>query len=890
MKKTVEFHDQAPVRAALQGKVLILDGIHKCERNVLPSLNNLLENREMNLDDGRLIVSHVKYAKLLQTNTREELKTKGIVSAHPDFFVLALAVPCPPFTSSGRSLDPPLRSRFQIKCVDVDVIDFKQDVDERLIQVASVLNSASELTQSFPGYPLGTLFANTELLKRFPQRSVYSVVVKSYPWLELNAEHEAIKAAKRMLFTGDGVVVASLSAATSNACLQSPEATMQQDDARRHNEAVKAVVASSSVATMRHPVARRRDEAKHVVVATPSSASATSTARLQTLDEMRQDVACGRDLLLYGPSGSGKSFMSKTLFPTNSLVFPMHRETTTRDLLMRRSTNAMGDTIWEPSPLVQAARTDQVVILDGVEKLEATVLSSLARFLQTRRLELPDGSRMELPQESTFRVLALATIDTKGGAGGYKKTATTMITPELANMLSIHALPKLTRDDLMQSVLRGPSHPTIQAVLQQVLKFAEALEMKDLGGKLSTRALLRVYKRLETLASKSSLTDLIPDARHDVQRALLEPILPQIQRDALNRLLDEYGLHHRHARKPNENAIRVTNTTLSIGSIDCARFPVQSNPELIPHVVFFDVEHHRAQLRDMLSDFVSGSKNFIMVGNQGVGKNKLADRLCELLNAEREYVQLHRDSTVPSLLGAPTLKNGKLIWQDSPLVKAAKHGRVLLVDEADKAPPEVVAVLKSLVEEDGNLLLGNGVRLVRSPTGNSDDVEIHPDFCVWILSNRPGYPFHGNNFFNSVGDAFSIHYVGNPDLQSELELLKSYAPDVDVELLHTLSKCFNDLRKLADKGLLNYPYSTREACNVAKHLQMFAEDGLVDVLRNVLDFDSYRPEVAKQLERVFQNNGVPFTFDQGVKEPKVEFAESRRLPEMIKKGETWNVK
>ena len=47
------FVNQGPVSAAIEGKILILDGIEKCERNVLPILNNLLENREMNLDDGR---------------------------------------------------------------------------------------------------------------------------------------------------------------------------------------------------------------------------------------------------------------------------------------------------------------------------------------------------------------------------------------------------------------------------------------------------------------------------------------------------------------------------------------------------------------------------------------------------------------------------------------------------------------------------------------------------------------------------------------------------------------------------------------------------------------------------------------------------------------------
>ena len=50
---TIVYCDQPAVNAAVFGRVLVLDGIEKCERNVLPLLNNLLENREMNLEDGR---------------------------------------------------------------------------------------------------------------------------------------------------------------------------------------------------------------------------------------------------------------------------------------------------------------------------------------------------------------------------------------------------------------------------------------------------------------------------------------------------------------------------------------------------------------------------------------------------------------------------------------------------------------------------------------------------------------------------------------------------------------------------------------------------------------------------------------------------------------------
>jgi hypothetical protein len=54
-KTGVEFVDQAPVRAAKAGRLLILDGLEKAERNVLPTLNNLLENREMHLEDGYVL-------------------------------------------------------------------------------------------------------------------------------------------------------------------------------------------------------------------------------------------------------------------------------------------------------------------------------------------------------------------------------------------------------------------------------------------------------------------------------------------------------------------------------------------------------------------------------------------------------------------------------------------------------------------------------------------------------------------------------------------------------------------------------------------------------------------------------------------------------------------
>lgn len=51
-----------------------------------------------------------------------------------------------------------------------------------------------------------------------------------------------------------------------------------------------------------------------------------------------------------------------------------------------------------------------------------------------------------------------------------------------------------------------------------------------------------------------------------------------------------------------------------------------------------------------------------------------------------------------SLTVHSTVTDGRLVLKDSPLVRAAREGNILVIDEADKAPLHVVAVLKSLLD------------------------------------------------------------------------------------------------------------------------------------------------------------------------------------------------
>lgn len=70
---TAVYFDQSAVRAATQGRVLVIEGVEKAERNVLPVLNNLLENREMHLEDGRFLIPSDRFDKLLKVRFNNNL-------------------------------------------------------------------------------------------------------------------------------------------------------------------------------------------------------------------------------------------------------------------------------------------------------------------------------------------------------------------------------------------------------------------------------------------------------------------------------------------------------------------------------------------------------------------------------------------------------------------------------------------------------------------------------------------------------------------------------------------------------------------------------------------------------------------------------------------------
>lgn len=333
--------------------------------------------------------------------------------------------------------------------------------------------------------------------------------------------------------------------------------------------------------------------------------------------------------------------------------------------------------------------------------------------------------------------------------------------------------------------------------------------LKNISGHLSTRQLFRIAAKMHKYP-----TD---DPYNIIESTFMIKFLPPLVRQSLEKTIDRLEIYPKNIDKNGNRKCEIVNDILTIGDTSV---PISKTNALskVPKILFYDVPQHITLMEEILQDFLLG-QHILLVGNQGVGKNKIVDRFLELLNKPREYIQLHRDTTVQTLTIQPTIKDGLLIHEDSPLVKAIKYGHVLVVDEADKAPTHVTCILKTLVES-GQMTLSDGRKILRHKPSHSNQIQIHPDFRVIVLANRPGFPFLGNDFFGALGDLFSSHAVDNPSKQSEINLLRDYGPDVSEDILKKLVDIFDELRTLADQGLVNYPYSTREVVNIVKHLQV----------------------------------------------------------------------
>lgn len=779
--------NQAPVRAALNGRLLILDGLEKAERNVLPTLNNLLENRELSLDDGGLLVSPQVF-----DDHNDNASLLSIHRVHPDFRVAALA--------SESTLDPPLRSRFQARLANF------MDAGEMLHTVSAV-----------------------------PDRTLDTEIIKELVGLAVNMP--------------EGVSVQSVQDAARylerNPNNLSPKTAMNAYSTSMVGvEDIQEMLSTN----LNNTLGGQADSDSSTALSTSSLFVETKTTQAVQDLVMSAFESGKKAVAIVGPKGCYKSALARQLARRNDSnveLFSLYSDMTARDLLLTRGTDLEGNTMWRHTPLTRAAQRGSWVILDGIDKISTDTLTSVALLMEQGQVDLPDGTRLQAREG--FRCIALA----------HPSDTVDWMSPEVDGMFHFVRVDPLPSEEL-KSVLTG-LYPSMDTdALSKIVNLRDRLDNAIKSGAadthdeqesllLSLRKIKHICKRVEQRGND--------DLSRLIDNALMTSLMPDRERKIVHACMKDCGITRSGKAKRNK---KQKGTGLDAEMLEqCRRTP--KYPLLVPNPIFEENPGHRQVLGDILEAHSCGEGALLIMGFQGVGKNRVIDYLLNRLQCEREYLQLHRDTTVQSLLSSPSVENGRIVYGDSPLVRAAKNGRILVVDEADKAPVEVVALLKGLIE-DRELALPDG-RTLRYDSDTSspdaDTVVIHPDFRVWALANPASYPFHGNDISGEMSDVFSCHTVPPLDAESQKRILQSYGPGVSERNIDKVIDIWQDLRNAHERGVMAYPFSVREAVSVVKHLNLFPVDGLAGAFENVISFDRFDNIVLKQLATIFSDHGVP---------------------------------
>ncbi|KAG5510829.1 hypothetical protein JKF63_07901 [Porcisia hertigi] len=522
-----------------------------------------------------------------------------------------------------------------------------------------------------------------------------------------------------------------------------------------------------------------------------------------------------------------------------------------------------------------------------------------------------------------FRVVATARPPSPisaGGASGSRGGRNFFITEDLTTLFRMVAMPD-ANEGALKPVLRevaqaearlvqseawwkqeapAATQKRIEAVVEQLIQLSSELEeLHSTDGKMPQLSLRQLRQLVRFAVRYPSRIE------ESVRNTLLLPMMTGVAATKVQHALEVCGLAQQSVRTARQcrdrastaataerealllaanDAVRAGSATSTSASrlwsvngepvLELCRTYTQAESALVPFVTGFHANHvHESILAWLAKQYAMGS-NILLIGNQGVGKNKVVDVFLSRLGIPRHYIQLHRDTTVGSLTINPTVEGGKVVWEDSPLVKAVQQGHCLVVDEIDKAPVEVVQVLKGLIE-DREMRLGDG-RQICDPTmeppasktaatvGSTQRIVIHPDFRIIVLANPPGFPFHGNDFFRECGDLFAAYVMSNPDTESQLSVLTAYAPALPQPFLKRLVLVFRELQNAFTQGNLTYPFSLRELIAVVRHMSRYPQDGVYGALNNVFNFDARDENTLRIVRQVLANYLQPMVQQGGL--------------------------
>lgn len=213
----------------------------------------------------------------------------------------------------------------------------------------------------------------------------------------------------------------------------------------------------------------------------------------------------------------------------------------------------------------------------------------------------------------------------------------------------------------------------------------------------------------------------------------------------------------------------------------------------------------------------------LITGPTGSGKSSLIEYACALTGRPLIRVNMTGDIESSVLFGQLVVESGATVWKDGPVTEAVKNGAVVLIDEWDVTPPEILFGMQWLFEEDGKLFL-------KEMPGDATDKFImpHKNFRLVCAGNTVGQGddtgrYSGTNVQNNASiDRFQTTIVLDYlDPAHEIQIIKSNCTGLKDDIASKMVSFANLVRTACKQNNINLTMSPRTLINWGKKTVAF---------------------------------------------------------------------
>ncbi|GEM_PF-1149248 len=353
---------------------------------------------------------------------------------------------------------------------------------------------------------------------------------------------------------------------------------------------------------------------------------------------------------------------------------------------------------------------------------------------------------------------------------------------------------------------------------------------------VTTRALIRMTRHLQGFPGDMSvLRSLFWRKAYWLD----DRIHPPIARKLIIDLLDLHDIiDHDTAERERSGVVMDDKEKCPYLRIGTASLPIGPGGPYVPDTVIEEVQQNLADLEWLLKDMVL-QENILLIGEAGVGKNKIESYLSHLLRYNLLVVGMSGETRVSDLLTYRSFgeeeegKTGDTATLGLRALTDDIHGWIIVLDEANKAHPGVLVSFNDLLQD----------RRVRLPGGK--EASVHATICVNINPNRP--PYEVNDFSFEFMDRFSIHTILHLPADQSIEVLKKKYPTADGDFIGDVVSGYYALHPLYSSGILFEPVTMRnEEAAIERGLQYPDQAcNLIDILCTC-----YGPRDGRELQAI----------------------------------------